>query len=319
MPLPYHQPVYELLGLDVVPDPEAHALVDAWERHRGLQMPAALRELWCSRATGTRASGAPWEATLRDVWFAYSNDDAIPGIQELLEQQPGQPEHLLRIWHENQAGSWIDALVGEGHDPLCLEQYEIHADDLEDPVIAEEAGAWQALVGSSAEGVGTYGIARRAAFSQIVLETVSGCLAYGRDPIEDRGPLGSWRYIDDPPVPPASDLALAARTPLVPPSVDWLIEHLGEPVRRERPDLHDLDAPPLLELTLGGGWICLTTESLEPTSLATWAVRPIDNGQRATLRNLEAAGLLPEGLHAPIEAARASFEGWVQLTPRVSR
>ena len=278
--VPYHQNVYDLLGIEPGECPEAARMIAEHEAQHG-PLPASLRE-WYLVPNVVLLRRRPanwldqWELNSGLVWWEYSNQDPPTPLPHVLEQFTQLYERsdfpAVCVLCENQGVvSWWVEINGSDDPPVWV--------DNDQP---DDERAWDLD-------------ARR--FSDFISNWISGFYDWQCDPKR------LWLKPARGNSPHANRLWLrASDEPFQPPVIDFLTERFGEPERTARPgDVTTHTFRP------EGGTIRVTAD--EPTltgGLSAWWIHADTRERLAEFAMLLLPwGTLRDTLRADTDPARA--------------
>jgi len=210
--IPYHQNVYDLLGIEPGESPEAARMIAEHEAAHG-PLPASVRE-WYLVPNAVLLGPRPpqwldqWELNEGKHWWEYSNQDPPTPLADVLEefaQLPTKP-NFPYVWvlTENQSVvRWLLEINGSDDPPVWV--------DNDQP---DDVSAWN-RVGES--------------FSEFLSDWIGGFYDWQCQPKH------LWLRPGRAQRPHANRLWLrAAPEPFQPPVIDFLTDHFGEPERTSR-------------------------------------------------------------------------------------
>jgi hypothetical protein len=286
--VPYHQNVYDLLGIEPGESPEAARMIAEHEAQHG-PLPASVKE-WYLVPNVVLLDRRPdewveqWTLNEGKLWWEYSNQDPpvplLNFLDDLAQLSEGPAPPYVIILHENQGVVrwWVEIRVNGSDDPPVWV-------DNDQP---DDTAAW------------TRSDER---FSEFLVRWFGNFYLQPWTPLSRNGSDAKFNGVRPFVKPYANRLWLRTPDePFQPPVIDFLTDHFGEPERTARPGNVTTYTfrPP-------GGTIRVTAD--EPTltgGLSAWWVHAETRERLAEFAELlRPWGTLRDTLRADTDPARA--------------
>lgn len=118
--VPYHQNVYDLLGIEPGEDPDAARMIVAHEAEHG-PLPASVREWYLvPKVVPLTTPAGHWSAARHGtIWFEFSNGDQVISLDQVLTAIRSSDDQFACVIVENQAcNRWYLRLDGSDNPPV---------------------------------------------------------------------------------------------------------------------------------------------------------------------------------------------------------